>query len=76
MKKLPLIYLVLITLVFSHTAQAAGLDSGNMLNKILDSFSTVAVTWRSEITAKASWLFWGLALISMTDLWPDGTEER
>jgi type IV secretion system protein TrbL len=66
MKKLSLIYLVLITLAFSHTAQAAGLDSGNMLNKILDSFSTVAVTWRSEITAKASWLFWGLALISMT----------
>jgi type IV secretion system protein TrbL len=66
MKKLSLIYPVLITLAFSHTAQAAGLDSGNMLNKILDSFSTVAVTWRSEITAKASWLFWGLALISMT----------
>jgi len=66
MKKLSLVYLVLITLAFSHTAQAAGLDSGNMLNKILDSFSTVAVTWQSEITAKASWLFWGLALISMT----------
>ena len=65
MKKLSAIYLLLITLVFSHTAQAASLDSGNMLNKILDSFSTVAVTWRSEITDKASWLFWGLALISM-----------
>jgi P-type conjugative transfer protein TrbL len=65
MKKLSPIYLLLITLVFSHTAQAAGLDSGNMLNKILDSFSTVAVTWRSEITGKATWLFWGLALISM-----------
>lgn len=66
MKKLSPIYLLLITLAFSHTAQAAGLDSGNMLNKILDSFSAVAVTWRSEITSKASWLFWGLALISMT----------
>ncbi len=66
MKKLTPIYLLLITLAFSHTAQAAGLDSGNMLNKILDSFSTVAVTWRSEMTSKASWLFWGLALISMT----------
>lgn len=66
MKKLSPIYLLLITLAFSHTAQAAGLDSGNMLNKILDSFSTVAVTWRTEITGKASWLFWGLALISMT----------
>ncbi len=48
MKKLSAIYLLLITLVFSHTAQPASLDSGNMLNKILDSFSTVAVTWRSE----------------------------
>lgn len=66
MKKLSPVYLLLITLAFSHTAQAAGLDSGNMLNKILDSFSAVAVTWRSEITSKASWLFWGLALISMT----------
>ncbi|SDI09112.1 P-type conjugative transfer protein TrbL [Pseudomonas sp. BS3767] len=65
MKKLSAIYLLLITLVSSHTAQAASLDSGNMLNKILDSFSKVAVTWRSEITDKASWLFWGLALISM-----------
>jgi type IV secretion system protein TrbL len=65
MKKLSPIYLLLITLASSHAAQAAGLDSGNMLNKILDSFSTVAVTWRAEITGKATWLFWGLALISM-----------
>jgi len=65
MKKLLPIYLLLSVLSFSHTAHAAGLDSGDMLNKILDSFSTVAVTWQSEITAKASWLFWGLAAISM-----------
>lgn len=32
-----------------------------MLNEILDNFSTVAVTWKDEITERASWLFWGLA---------------
>lgn len=36
-----------------------------MLNEILDNFSTVAVTWKDEITERASWLFWGLASISM-----------
>ncbi len=65
MKRLLPIHLLLIALAFSSTAQAAGLDSGDMLNKILDSFSTVAVTWEDKITERASWLFWGLASISM-----------
>ncbi|WP_301424527.1 P-type conjugative transfer protein TrbL [Pseudomonas sp.] len=59
------IYLAMTALSFSKAALAGGLDSGNMLNKILDSFSTVATTWQSEITSSASWLFWSLALISM-----------
>lgn len=65
MKRLLPIHLLLIALAFSSTAQAAGLDSGDMLNNILDNFSTVAVTWKDEITEHASWLFWGLASISM-----------
>ncbi|WP_258041433.1 hypothetical protein [Pseudomonas syringae] len=65
MKRLLPIHLLLIALAFSSTAQAAGLDSGDMLNEILDNFSTVAVTWKDEITERASWLFWGLASISM-----------
>ncbi|MEO6679488.1 MAG: P-type conjugative transfer protein TrbL [Pseudomonas sp.] len=65
MKKIASIYLLISALSLTGTAHAAGLDSGNMLNHILDSFSTVALTWKSEITAKASWLFWGLAIISM-----------
>ncbi|WJD63090.1 P-type conjugative transfer protein TrbL [Pseudomonas kurunegalensis] len=65
MKRSLTIYLAMTALSFSKTALAGGLDSGNMLNKILDSFSTVATTWQSEITSSASWLFWSLALISM-----------
>ncbi|MBA5705971.1 P-type conjugative transfer protein TrbL [Pseudomonas fulva] len=65
MKRSLTIYLTMTALSFSKTALAGGLDSGNMLNKILDSFSTVANTWQSEITSSASWLFWSLALISM-----------
>ncbi|HDS1818077.1 TPA: P-type conjugative transfer protein TrbL [Pseudomonas putida] len=65
MKRSLTIYLAIPALSFSKTALAGGLDSGNMLNKILDSFSTVATTWQSEITSSASWLFWCLALISM-----------
>ncbi|MEE6442880.1 MULTISPECIES: P-type conjugative transfer protein TrbL [Pseudomonas] len=65
MKRSLTIYLVVTALSFSTNAFASGLDSGNMLNKILDSFSTVATTWQSEITSSATWLFWSLALISM-----------
>lgn len=65
MKRSLTIYLAMTALSFSKTALAGGLDSGNMLNKILDSFSTVANTWQFEITSSASWLFWSLALISM-----------
>ncbi len=41
-----------------------------MLNNILESFSVVATTWKTEVTASATWLFWGLALISM--IWTYG----
>lgn len=65
MKRLFPLALTIVFLSFCQAAQAAGLDSGNMLDKILDSFSTVAATWQSEITSSATWLFWGLAVISM-----------
>lgn len=65
MKRLFPLALIIAFLSFCQAAQAAGLDSGNMLNTILDSFSTVAATWQSEITSSATWLFWGLAVISM-----------
>jgi P-type conjugative transfer protein TrbL len=36
-----------------------------MLNRILESFSTIAITWQSKILSAANWLFWSLALVSM-----------
>lgn len=65
MKRISYIYITLGILLFSRTADAMPLNSGDMLNHILDSFTRVAYTWQSKITSSASWLFWGLALISM-----------
>lgn len=65
MKKLISIHLLIASLCIAQSVQAAGLDSGNMLNKILESFSTVAITWQSKILSAATWLFWSLALVSM-----------
>ncbi|MFW0757183.1 P-type conjugative transfer protein TrbL [Pseudomonas sp. H11T01] len=65
MRKLISIYLLLTTLCIAQSVQAAGLDSGNMLNQILESFSNVALTWQSKIISAATWLFWSLALVSM-----------
>lgn len=65
MKRIFYFYLTLGILLFSRTADALPLDSGDMLNHILESFTRVAYTWQSKITSSASWLFWGLALISM-----------
>ena len=65
MKKLISTHLLLAALISAQAAQAADLDSGNMLNQILDSFSAVAITWQSKILSAATWLFWSLALASM-----------
>lgn len=65
MKKLISTHLLFAALICAQTAQAADLDSGNMLNQILDSFSAVAITWQSKILSAATWLFWSLALVSM-----------
>ena len=65
MKKLISTHLLLAALISAQAAQAADLDSGNMLNQILDSFSAVAITWQSKILSAATWLFWSLALVSM-----------
>ena len=65
MKNLISIHLLIATLCIAQSVQAAGLDSGNMLNKILESFSTIAITWQSKILSAANWLFWSLALVSM-----------
>ena len=44
MKKLISTHLLFAALISAQAVQAADLDSGNMLNQILDSFSAVAIT--------------------------------
>ena len=60
----PLLSLCLIFL--STQAQAAPLDSSGLLDDILNRFASTADLWQDKIQAYAIWLFWTLALISMT----------
>jgi len=56
--------LLLWLLLFSVEAQAA-IDSSDVLDNVLARYSAAASMWAATITARASWLFWTLALISM-----------
>jgi type IV secretion system protein TrbL len=56
--------LLLGLLFFSVEAQAA-IDNSDVLDNVLARYSAAASTWAATITARASWLFWTLALISM-----------
>jgi type IV secretion system protein TrbL len=56
--------LLLWLLFFSVEAQAA-IDSSDVLDNVLARYSAAASLWAATITARASWLFWTLALISM-----------
>lgn len=54
-----------VVLFFSINAYAGQLDSSGLLDTLLDKYQQVASTWVAVITNYASWLFWGLVLISM-----------
>ncbi|WP_312181587.1 P-type conjugative transfer protein TrbL [Pantoea sp. CTOTU46764] len=54
-----------IIVLFSFNAYAGQLDSGGLLDTLLDKFQQVASTWTTVIGDYANWLFWGLVLISM-----------
>ena len=56
--------LLLGLLFFSVEAQAA-IDNSDVLDNVLARYSAAASTWAATITARASWLFWTLTLISM-----------
>ena len=43
----------------------AAIDSGNLLDNALLKFQTAAAGWGPYILARASWLFWTLATISL-----------
>jgi type IV secretion system protein TrbL len=59
-----IIGVVLAVLCWSGEAQAA-INSSGLLDTALQSFQTSAAGWAAYITARASWLFWTLATISL-----------
>lgn len=70
MKKPPAIFksatipLFLWLAFFSLSAHAA-IDSAGVLDTVLTRYQAAASTWGTAISARATWLFWVLALISM-----------
>lgn len=59
--------LLLWLAVFSVRAYAAGpgATSDDVMDNVLNRYATVASTWGSLMTTRATWLFWLLVLISM-----------
>jgi type IV secretion system protein VirB6/type IV secretion system protein TrbL len=56
--------LVLCLALFSISAHAA-IDNVGVLDTVLSRYQSAASTWGSVISARATWLFWVLATISM-----------
>ena len=54
----------LILFSLSNSSWAA-IDNADILNNVLARYSAIATTWATEITSRASWLFWLLVPISM-----------
>ncbi|MBR8087062.1 P-type conjugative transfer protein TrbL [Burkholderia vietnamiensis] len=54
----------LMLLLYSAAASAAPMDT-NILDAVLAKYQAAATAWGSVMVNYASWLFWGLALISM-----------
>jgi len=59
-----LLFLLLGVVVLSTEAHAVINNSG-VLDDVLTRYATAAATWGATITARASWLFWSLVLMSM-----------
>jgi len=59
--RLPLVLFLAIV----ATSGNAAIDNGGVLNTVLSNYQAAASTWQSVITARATWLFWSLATISM-----------
>lgn len=49
---------------FVH-AQGLGINSANLFDGILIRFANTASSWKNQMASYASWLFWGLTLLSM-----------
>ncbi len=68
MKKI-IIFLVVCLIIYSHEAISA-VNGQAILDDVESKFQTAASSWAATLTARASWLFWVLALISM--VWSNG----
>ncbi|MCW3699894.1 P-type conjugative transfer protein TrbL [Burkholderia cenocepacia] len=69
MKKLSITGLFLAAVAFAghaHAAVSVTNGSNDLLNTILQRYADVASSWSATMVSYASWLFWGLALLSMT----------
>lgn len=64
LKIVPPIFLLLWLVVLSVEVHAAT-DPSGLMDTVLARYSATATTWSTVITARATWLFWTLALISM-----------
>ena len=63
MKKI-IIFLVVCLIINCQEAIAA-VNGQAILDDVESKFQTAASSWAATLTARASWLFWVLALISM-----------
>ncbi|MES3021681.1 MAG: P-type conjugative transfer protein TrbL [Pseudomonadota bacterium] len=61
----PMPWLLLLWLATFSIQAFAVVDNVGVLNNVLDRFEAAAISWRTIIVARATWLFWLLALISM-----------
>jgi P-type conjugative transfer protein TrbL len=68
MKKV--IILLVVCLIIQTPEAFAAINGQGILDDVQNKFQTAAADWAATLTAKASWLFWVLALISM--VWTHG----
>jgi type IV secretion system protein TrbL len=64
------ISLLAVCLIIQTPEAFASINGQGILDDVQNQFKTAASGWASTLTAKASWLFWVLALISM--VWTHG----
>ena len=68
MKKIITLFVIFLII---HTPQAvAAINGQGILDDVQNQFQTAASAWAETLTARATWLFWVLALISM--VWTHG----
>ena len=61
----PAVCLLMVLMMWWPLEAHAAVDSGNLLDNALLKFQTAAAGWGPYILARASWLFWTLATISL-----------